>query len=136
MNLIRQVTIRSRSGTELDRVERANVWARNDALYNLPDSYLKKFGLVQGFGALRSQADSPNTNSATKTRFCIPLTRLAPFFRPLKKGMKLPPQLASGLQIQIIGKILKPLSQLLLVVLVQPVDMKFQICKLCVILLL
>lgn len=102
MNLIRQVTLRSRSGTELDRVERANIWARNDALYNYPDSYLKKFGRVQGFGPDRLITDTANTNSVTATRFCIPLSRVAPFFRPLKKGMKLPPQLGSGLHLEII----------------------------------
>ena len=102
MNLIRQVTIRSRSGTEIDRVERANIWARNDALYTLPDSYLKKFGQVQGFGDTRTAADAANMDSVTATRFCIPLNRLAPFFRPLKKGLKIPPQLASGLHMEII----------------------------------
>lgn len=36
MNVIREVRIRSRSGTELDRVVRANLWSKFDSLYQMP----------------------------------------------------------------------------------------------------
>jgi len=102
MNIIRQVTIRSRSGTELDRVERCNVWARNESLYTYTDQWLETYGAVQGFGPNRDQTDNTLTVGGGYATFCIPLHRFAPFFRPTKKGQKLPPQLASGLHIEII----------------------------------
>ena len=35
-------------------------------------------------------------------RYCLPLKRLAPFFNPVKPGQKIPPQLMSGLHMEII----------------------------------
>ena len=102
MNLIREIKVRSRSGTELDRVERANLWSKIDSRYNMPEAYLKKFGEVQGYGATRVGATDPaNVVETTGTRFCIPLKALSPFFRPVK-GQMIPPQLASGLHIEIV----------------------------------
>jgi hypothetical protein len=103
LNVIRQVTIRSRSGTELDRIERCNLWGRNDALYNYGNEYLVRFGEVQGFGPTRTPADPAVLSVGISTQtYCIPLNRIAPLFRPTKKGQKIPPQLASGMHIEII----------------------------------
>jgi hypothetical protein len=103
MNLIRQVTIRSRSGTELDRVELANFWSRIDSLNTLSDAYLSRMGPMEGWGPNRdSTSDPANLSSTTEYRFVIPLSRLSHFFKPEHKGQKLPPQLMSGLHIEII----------------------------------
>jgi hypothetical protein len=102
MNLIRQVTIRSRSGTELDRVELANVWSRLEYSNQLSDAYLTRQGAMEGWGATRSSADPAVLSDTVATRFCIPLCRLSHFFKPAQKGQKLPPQLISGLHVEII----------------------------------
>ena len=103
MNLIRQTTIRSRSGTELSRTELCNHWSRFNSLNQYDDQYLSKQGLMEGWGAIRSSgADAAILSSATPKRFCIPLPRLDPFFSPMAKGQKIPPQLMSGLHVEII----------------------------------
>lgn len=101
MNVINECRITSRSGTELDRLQNANLWSKMDSLYTLPDGYLKTVGTVQGFGEYRNATIDPANLSSTETRFCIPLTALSTFFRPLKKQL-LPPQLASGLRFELV----------------------------------
>lgn len=100
MNCINEIRIRSRSTTELDRLQTANLWSKFDSIYTKSDGYLKGLGSVQGFGPTRSVADAANL-SATKARFCIPLCDISPFFRPMK-GQLLPPQLSSGLHIEVV----------------------------------
>lgn len=102
MNLFRQTTIRSRSGTELSRTELVNHWSRFNSLNQYDDQYLSKQGLMEGWGLTRSSFDSAILSSATPRRFCIPLPRLDPFFAPMVKGQKFPPQIFSGLHIEFI----------------------------------
>lgn len=97
MNLIRQVTIKTRSGTEIDRVERANIWSLYNTLYQNSPSALLGPGGLEGWGSSNS-----GFAAATSTRFVIPLKRLAPFFNPTNPRMKIPPQLMSGLHMEII----------------------------------
>jgi hypothetical protein len=103
MNLIRQTTIRSRSGTELSRTELCNHWSRFHSLNEYDNEYLSRQGLMEGWGGIRSGgADPANLSSAAPLRVCIPLPRLDPFFAPMAKGQKTPPQLMSGLHVEII----------------------------------
>jgi hypothetical protein len=103
MNLFRQTTIRSRSGTELSRTELVNHWSRFNSLNQYDDQYLSKQGLMEGWGATRfPNTDASNLSSLSPTRFCIPLPRLDPFFAPMVKGQKLPPQIFSGLHVEFI----------------------------------
>jgi len=103
MNLIRQTTIRSRSGTELSRTELCNHWSRFNSLNQYDNEYLSRQGLMEGWGLTRSGiGDVANLSSAVPKRFCIPLPRLDPFFSPMAKGQKTPPQLMSGLHVEII----------------------------------
>jgi hypothetical protein len=102
MNLIRQVTARSRSGTELDRVELANIWSRLQYSNELSDAYLTRQGAMEGWSANRSLTDPATISSANPTRFCIPMCRLSHLFKPDQVGLKLPPQLISGLHLEII----------------------------------
>jgi hypothetical protein len=102
MNCISEIRIRSRSGTEMDRLEQANLWSKYDSLYAKNDAHLTTLGSVQGFGATRDGAtDAANMTAGTATKFNLPLSVLTPFFRPLKKQL-IPPQLASGLHIEIV----------------------------------
>ena len=103
MNIIRQTTIRSRSGTELSRTELCNHWSRFNSLNQYSNEYLSRQGRMEGFGDTRiGGTDAAAVNSTTPSRFCIPLPRVDPFFAPMVKGQKMPPQLMSGLHIEII----------------------------------
>ena len=103
MNLIRQTTIRSRSGTELARTELVNHWSRFHSLNTYDNEYLTRQGLMEGWGATRDGAtDAASLSSAAPLRVCIPLPRLDSIFSPMAKGQKMPPQLASGLHLEII----------------------------------
>ena len=104
MNCISRVTIRSRSGTELDRLEGANLWSKLDTSYSLPESYRQTVGSAMGMDTGDNSFFAMGTASPGLNReysFSIPLRNLSPFFRPLK-GQLLPPQLASGLHIEIV----------------------------------
>jgi len=111
MNAIRQVTIRSRSGVEIDRVERANVWSLFETQYRNPNVWFTSVGAaMEGFNqanynnlaAAGGMVCSTAATSSTGYRFLLPLKRLAPFFKPIKRGQKIPPQLVSGLHMEII----------------------------------
>lgn len=97
MNVVKQVTIKSRSGTELDRVERCNVWSSFNTAYTNTRAYLDRQGPMEGW----NQASTVLTR-VTAVRYVIPLKRLAPMFCPVKRGQKIPPQVMSGLHMEII----------------------------------
>jgi len=101
-NLIREVKVRSRSGTELDRTERLNLYEKVNNRYTFTESYLQKFGSVMGFGDVSRDgtSDAAILNDVTATTFIIPLKCLGGVFRPIK-GQLMPPQLASGLHCEI-----------------------------------
>ena len=102
MNVINELRIQSRSGTEMDRLQNCNLWSKYDSLYQLPAGQLTTVGSVQGFGPTRMSTDAENMASLQPAvRFCIPLTAMSTFFRPIKKQL-LPPQLASGLHFEIV----------------------------------
>jgi hypothetical protein len=101
MAFIREIKLRSRSGTEIDRVERANLWSKIDVAYSMPDSYLKKFGASMGFGSSRTGAGDPaNVSDTADLRVAIPLRMLSPFFRGVKKQL-IPASILSGLHVEI-----------------------------------
>jgi len=99
MNIINEVRIRSRSGVELDRVQNANVWSLFDSVYNRSEQNLNTIGALEGFSTGRLPANS-TTEVDTTTKFLIPLGCMSPYFRPMQ-GQLLPPQLASGLRIEL-----------------------------------
>ncbi len=99
MNVINEVRIRSRSGVELDRVQNANIWSMFDSVYNRSSQNLDTVGALEGFSEGRLPSNS-TTEVATTTKFLIPLGCISPYFRPMG-GQLLPPQLASGLRIEL-----------------------------------
>jgi hypothetical protein len=102
MNTINEIRIGSRSGTELDRLQNANLYSKYDSVYTKPRDNIATVGSAQGFAPIVGTASTTaQINSVTATRFTIPLTMLSTFFKPLK-GQNLPPQLASGLHIEIV----------------------------------
>ena len=101
MNVINEMRVRSRSGTELDRVQQANLWSKYDSLYSLSNGNLTTLGSVQGWGDTRDGATDPaSVTSVSKAKFTIPLRCLSTLFRPMKKQL-MPPQMASGLHFEI-----------------------------------
>ena len=100
MNVINRITIRSRSGAELERLEGANLWSKIDSDYALPKSFRETMGSAMGMEQIE-YAGSGVGAEPRRNRAIIPLKLLCPFFRPLK-GQLLPPQLASGLHIEIV----------------------------------
>ncbi|MEI8137850.1 MAG: hypothetical protein WCH21_11045 [Bacteroidota bacterium] len=101
MNIFNECRLTSRSGTELDRLQNANLWSKFDSIYSKPEGNLQTLGSVQGFGPTLSSSDPANLNGVTYKRFVLPLYAISPFFRPMKKQL-IPPQLASGLEIQLV----------------------------------
>lgn len=98
LNLFHEYRIRSRSGVELDRLENCNLYNQFRLKYTKSTNWLNTVG--QPFFYLSNSAIFNQANTII-TDVCIPLCELATFFCPLKKGQLLPPQIASGLQIEL-----------------------------------
>ena len=110
MNIIRSVLLKSRSGTEICRADNANIWSRNYHVNMLPEQYLRREGLIEGWDTVSGgtsgiptvfSSTAPSAGTTGTTHFVLPLARLAPFFNSYKKGQKLPSALLSGLQMEI-----------------------------------
>jgi hypothetical protein len=96
LNFIQSLTIRSRSGTELDRIEHLNLWAKNHVPWSFSNDWINHFGSMAGL----TNTVSPNLDgtviTTTEQRFVIPLNLLSGFFTPTSDTL-IPPHLASGL---------------------------------------
>lgn len=105
MNCIKQVTLRSRSGCELDRCEYANVWSRIKTVNTESLAYLQTGGSLEGWdvGSLTNIGSrSYFVRSDSAYQVVLPLKRLSGFFEPVKRGQKLPACLFSGLTMELI----------------------------------
>lgn len=100
-NVLSEIRTRARSGTELDRLQSTNLWSKYNSIYTRGSDNLKHVGSAEGFGATQDGTADPAILSSTPTRFAIPLSVISPFFKPMK-GQLLPPQLASGLHIELV----------------------------------
>lgn len=104
MNIINEVRIRSRSGVELDRVQNANIWSLFDSVYNRSAQNLDTIGALEGFSVgrdpMNSVLDIDAAGNGAIVKFLIPLGCMSPYFKPMQ-GQLLPPQLASGLRIEL-----------------------------------
>jgi hypothetical protein len=99
MNCVNRLNIRTKSGSEIDRVDYVPLWSRVDNQYNNSSDYkLSVMGLA-GYG--QTHPVSVPTAISAPYKFAIPLERLAPIFCPLKSQL-MPPQLASGLHIELV----------------------------------
>jgi hypothetical protein len=98
LNLIERIVITSRSGTELDRLERANLFNKQISRMQYSKDWLNGQGSTMGFG--NSGLGAIDTDEPGVRGYVIPLDKICGFFRPTN-GQMIPPQLAAGLQIQI-----------------------------------
>lgn len=108
-NLISEIRILSKNGTEVDRTQHANVLSkiRTDYLYS--EDGQRGLQMAGYLPTSTKAVDAPvgtsfsanNAVQATRTRrFVIPLSLMSGFFRPTVKGMKIPAGLASGMRIE------------------------------------
>ena len=100
INVIDRITVTSRSGTEIDRVERCNLIAKQRTRYEYGQDWIEKYGSMVGFGSTGRGTVDPVNITATESRWVIPLSLIAGCFSPVN-GQLMPPHLASGLQIEI-----------------------------------
>ena len=98
LNLFHEYRIRSRSGVELDRLENCNLYNQYRLKYTKTTNWLNTIGQTFFYVSSTLPFNSANT---IITDVCIPLCELATFFCSIKKGQLLPPQIASGLQIEL-----------------------------------
>jgi hypothetical protein len=99
-NIIQRITATTRSGTEVDRHDKVNLWSKQDARNTYAQDWFDKYGTMAGFGASGVGGTDPAILSATATRFVVPLSLILGFFRPIG-GPLMPPQLAAGLELRI-----------------------------------
>ncbi len=100
VNVIQNITVRGKSGTEYDRLENVALWSKNDARHTYSQDWFNKYGTMVGYGTTGIGATDAANLSATNAKFCIPLSMLAGVFRPIG-GVLMPPQMAAGLEITI-----------------------------------
>jgi hypothetical protein len=98
LNLHREVRIQSRGGTEIDRLENCNLYNKNRIDYEKSDQWKKTIGATFFVDSAVALFDTANT---LVTEVNIPLTQVACFFTLLKKGQLVPPQVLSGLRLEI-----------------------------------
>ncbi len=73
-NILRTVVVRSRSGLELDRIERPNIYIRDSTEFECQRGWKSSVGSSMGWGAANIFDDGD-----VKT-VCIPLSMVSPFF--------------------------------------------------------
>lgn len=94
LNLIESVTISSRSGDELARINQADLLHYATIGYTNNSNWLETVGQAMGYG----QSCLPERHDRSTTHFSIPLYCLTELFA---YGRLFPPMLASGLRISI-----------------------------------
>lgn len=95
-NLFRDVTITSKNGAEVDRVQLCNVVNYNRQAYETDASTLVAESAMTGFNG-----GNANVLVASPVEFCVPLSHISGLFRPLVKGTKIPPHLLAGSRLSI-----------------------------------
>jgi hypothetical protein len=98
LNLFHEIRIRSRSGVELDRLENCNLYNQYRLKYTKTTNWLATVGQSFYYNSATPIFSATNTYISD---ICIPLCELATFFCPLKKGQLIPPQICSGLQVEL-----------------------------------
>ena len=107
-NIFNQSVLRSKSGTELDRVERLNIWTRIKTLNTESRAYLESTGSVEGWDVGVALGTSTSNEwlyplrTTVPVTYAIPLKRLSGFFEPIKNGQLIPACIFSGLTLELI----------------------------------
>lgn len=96
MNVIRNVRISSKNGTELDRIQSANEYSVYRTNYSIDKDELEANTPLTGFGL-----GTTGVFTGSVQTFCIPLSWVSGLFRPHVKGQMMPPHLISGARIEL-----------------------------------
>ena len=96
-NFIENITITSRSGVEIERIEGLNNLRREHDRYDCSQDWIDNFGSVMGY-TNEAKTNAPVLAQDADLQFCIPMGRLAGSFNTRKL---IPSQLAGGLRIEI-----------------------------------
>jgi len=96
-NLIREIRLISKNGTEIDRIQNANVLAKILTDYTFSEEGQKTLEMAGYLPVGGATFDATNVDR----RFVIPMSLISGFFRPTVKGMKIPSGLSSGMRIEI-----------------------------------
>jgi len=96
-NLFRNVKVTHRSGTLLSRTERTNIWSKIKFNYQMSRDWTNTIGQAM---ELQEAFVGNVATPAPVQRFAVPLTLLDPFFAP-DDGKLIPPQIASGMRVEI-----------------------------------
>lgn len=100
LNCIERIVITSRSGTELDRLERANIINKQMMRFGHSQDWILTSGSKMGLGTNGLASDGTVLTAGVSRRHIIPLKYLCGFFRPVNDQM-IPPSLAAGMRIEI-----------------------------------
>lgn len=100
VNLVQNITVRSRSGTLMDQIDDVPAWSAKDIKHNRSSDWVEKYGSLMGIGATGITGTDPAILTATPTRFIIPLSAITGTFRPVG-GVDMPPMAASGLEFRL-----------------------------------
>lgn len=99
-NQFQEVLIESRTGQDLDRVRECGLFMKNYQSFNKSSQWMATQGVCAGYPAKTSYAAGTPASVTARQTFCIPISDLAPFFRPVG-GVLLPAQVMEGLRIRI-----------------------------------
>lgn len=100
LNCIERIVVTSRSGTELDRLERANIINKQMMRFGHSQDWISGSGSKMGMGTNGLPSDGTQLTAGVSRRHIIPLKYLCGFFRPIN-GQMIPPSLAAGMRIEI-----------------------------------
>lgn len=96
MNIVRNIRIFHRSGTSYTNTQRMNLYRKTEDNMSESAEWFTTVGDLMGYG----NTSVFSSASVTEYTFVVPLSKLHPFF-DATDGVFLPPQMASGLRIEI-----------------------------------
>lgn len=100
INVIDNILITTRSGTELDRVQSLNLLSAKTLRHMNSQDWVDHYGTLLGMGSTGIAATDAANLSATNAKFVIPLSKLSGVFDPVG-GLLMPPMLGAGLEIRL-----------------------------------
>ena len=100
INLFDRITITSKSGTDLDRIDKLNLLRAKQLRHRNSQDWIDHYATAIGMGSTGLASSDPDILNATGTKFVIPLNLLSGFFNPTG-GHLIPPQIAAGLEISL-----------------------------------
>lgn len=101
--LINQVVVRSKSGVEVDRFRRINLYKAHQLKHDKSVDWRVKQGTLLGYTPDAESTANPSAGAVTTTpvKYVIPLCHICGVFDPVGPSQLMPAALASGLEVEI-----------------------------------